>query len=370
MWQSLFQKTLHKFSLQVEQAYCLRERYKHHDCRLCSDACPAQALQTDAQLIRLDKSRCTECGLCCYLCPTQVFRLEAEQLQKIEQALFGKETACFSCQKQAAPESDVTVPCLEALSLEILTPAFLRHIPVQIYWRPEHCESCNFSFNQEKLCDWVAQWNAFSGNRFQLEIIHRPELKKNKLKNFSRRDFFAFSKKQLTEQVRSLLSDSDSSSEISLQNKVPLSQKRVYLKNLLRKNHELQTQNLPPSLARLLRLCTIKVKGDCNFCDRCTALCPTGALRIASAESSLQLFFEPVKCIDCGICTAVCYHLEREELQTFEQWDRISLLKESKLLPCPSCGELMPADAALCQKCQVQQEQEKLFTSLNDDLWV
>ncbi|WP_227761745.1 4Fe-4S dicluster domain-containing protein [Zhaonella formicivorans] len=370
MWQSLFQKTLHKFSLQVEQAYCLRERYKHHDCRLCSDACPAKALKTEAHSLQWDKSKCTECGLCCYLCPTQVFRLEAEQLQKVEQALLGKETACFSCQKQAAPESDVIVPCLEALSPEILMPAFLRNIPVQIYWQPECCQSCNFSFHQEKLRGWVAQWNCFSGNRFQVEIIHRPELKKNKPRDFSRRDFFAFTKKQLTVKVRSLLSDSDSSSEISLQNKVPLSPKRVYLKNLLQKNPELRAQNLSPQLARLLRLCTINVKEDCNFCDRCTALCPTGALRIAAAESSLQLFFEPVKCIDCGICTAVCPHLEREELQTLEQWDCTSLLKESKLLPCPACGEPVPEGAALCQKCQAQQEQEKLFTSLNNDLWL
>lgn len=368
MWQSFFQKTLDKFSLQVEKAACLRERYRHHECRLCLQACPAQALSFAEGSLKLDRAKCIECGLCCYLCPTQVFRLEGDPWQKLERVLANKEVACFTCQKQAA-FGDVSVPCLEVLSPEVLMPAFLRELPVQIFWQPEQCEECRFSFRQGNLNSWVAQWNSFGGERFYVSLIHHPQEKKSRLKDFSRRDFFAFSQKQIREQVQAFLADSETLGEGSFQEKVALPRKRVYLKTFLDRNPELKGRDLPKPLATMLGLCDIQMIGDCNFCTRCTSLCPTGALQLDYGENSLQLLFEARKCLDCGICTSLCPHLKREYFRTLELWDRVNLLKESKLLPCPRCGEPRAETAEFCPRCLGKKREEQALLDLQEDFW-
>ena len=338
IWRSLFQKTMDKYSLQIEKASCLRERYRQHGCQRCLKICPAQALKIKEGSIALEPSKCNQCGLCCYLCPTEVFSIGGGLLEKLSQDLDNKEMACFTCQKQGTI-GDVVVTCLEALSPEILVPAFLRGIPVQIYWQPQICQGCPFTFQEEKLCHWVAQWNNFGGDRFWVEIIHEPQKKKSSLKNLSRRDFFAFSKNQIREQVHTLLAEPVSQGE-RLLNKVGLPQKRMYFNILLQRYPQLKKRKLSKDLATYLRLCNLEIQGDCNLCDRCTSLCPTGALQLDLVENSGALLFHGEKCLDCGICTALCDYLKRKPLEVLAGWTTSRCLKKVSYFLAPAAENL------------------------------
>lgn len=66
---------------------------------------------------------------------------------------------------------------------------------------------------------------------------------------------------------------------------------------------------------------------DCTSCQMCGAVCPKDAITI---ELNQDGFYRPVvdleKCIDCGLCTKVCYKFDKEvKVTTPEQ------LKEEKL---------------------------------------
>ncbi len=45
----------------------------------------------------------------------------------------------------------------------------------------------------------------------------------------------------------------------------------------------------------------------CNGCERCIAICPTGAILLDASTGEKRLSVNRVKCTDCGKCIDVCY---------------------------------------------------------------
>jgi ferredoxin len=43
----------------------------------------------------------------------------------------------------------------------------------------------------------------------------------------------------------------------------------------------------------------------CVHCGMCTALCPTGALRV-KRDKDMEVIFEPEKCVACELCLKLC----------------------------------------------------------------
>ena len=56
---------------------------------------------------------------------------------------------------------------------------------------------------------------------------------------------------------------------------------------------------------------------DCTSCQMCAAVCPTGAISIALDSNG---FYRPTvdatKCVDCSLCTSVCYKYDRNVLES------------------------------------------------------
>lgn len=356
MWRTLLSKTFSKTSLTLDQPNCLRQRSKQHDCRLCLSGCPVQAIALENGKPELDKSKCLECGICCHLCPTQVFQQETEKLSHYEQLLQQKAVACFACHKQGRQADDILLPCLQVLAPEFLMLAYLKEIPVQIYWDPQTCNYCGCAFSQEKLKDWIHDWNLFIGQSAQIEIIASSELKRGKNKTISRRDFFTLSGNQFKKQIGYYLDASFE--ETPLRGKVPVPQSRLYLQKFLQRA-EVHSRPLAGRLAQLLRLCTLTVQESCSLCGKCTVLCPTGALRIEQQEEQRQLVFEALRCLDCGICRGTCQSLARSALKASGKWMQPAVLKRGQRAICPACGGQMYGEQKLCPECRLKKEREE-----------
>lgn len=121
-----------------------------------------------------------------------------------------------------------------------------------------------------------------------------------------RRDFFKFfintgrktSQKIIAEKLNSL----DPNSEPSLESNSIYSRKRMLLLRALKK---MQPDKNPLNLNILLPFNRLIIE-KCNFCEVCTKLCPTHALKIITAEDKKTIQHSVVDCTECGLCLDVC----------------------------------------------------------------
>lgn len=59
---------------------------------------------------------------------------------------------------------------------------------------------------------------------------------------------------------------------------------------------------------------------ECTSCQMCAAVCPKDAIRIDLDESGFfRPYVNPDKCVDCGLCTGVCYRFDDNLRITDEQ---------------------------------------------------
>ena len=50
---------------------------------------------------------------------------------------------------------------------------------------------------------------------------------------------------------------------------------------------------------------------ECTGCQMCAAVCPKDAIRITLDESGFyRPYVDSEKCVDCGLCTGVCYRFD------------------------------------------------------------
>ncbi|NTU63223.1 MAG: 4Fe-4S binding protein [Chloroflexi bacterium] len=59
--------------LSVSDDRCLNARFKQINCRVCVEACPADAIRLEAGRVTINAETCVRCGTCIWQCPTEVF---------------------------------------------------------------------------------------------------------------------------------------------------------------------------------------------------------------------------------------------------------------------------------------------------------
>jgi ferredoxin len=79
----------------------------------------------------------------------------------------------------------------------------------------------------------------------------------------------------------------------------------------------------------------------CTLCLACATVCPTGAIRAETGDSSSALLFRELDCIQCGLCREACpetaLELEPRLLLTDEAFSFRRLFGQ-ELQHCPGCG--------------------------------
>ncbi|OIJ11595.1 hypothetical protein BKP35_11675 [Anaerobacillus arseniciselenatis] len=358
MWQKLLMKRMiDKSFVRWSETRCLRNRNKHSQCSACVDICPQPALKiVDGQLSFKD-DHCSNCKLCVHVCPTEAMYYEYEQLYKYEQKIQSYETVCFSCEEQGNGSTDVILPCISALTPEMLMIADLYGKEKQIFWNEKTCQTCKSNWSHERNLDWVDDWNKSDVFKSNVNIISHPEQKITNKRKLTRRELFSFTKDKSKEHVATLVFDSFDNFT-NIKNKLSLTDRRKYLVAYLKRKN--MSGKVPDKMAKKLGVVNINVTSNCQLCQKCSAVCPTGALKIVETEEMKALTFQAQHCIDCDICEHVCLEISKQSI-CFEEIQNKTVLQEQKLNKCPSCGDVKLENDTYCDECNVKQVRKNIL---------
>lgn len=283
-------------------ARCLRSRLNTSECRLCLDVCGPAALSLVEGHIAIDPDRCTACMSCSAVCPNDALDGHYDLLSLLE-AISSTPQVVVSCNRTSTPSrAEVVVPCIGIFSAESLL-ALGRSRSDGVTFDLGGCESCTnhhasvrFRARLERLRDWASDLPTRL-------IVDGGQDRSNDIAPADRRAF-------LTNVFAGLSSASSIGlSQGSVADRTPggrIGAKRIPTK--VRILEKVITSVDEEARGRLIDLCCFRliINDRCTSCRRCTAICPTGAIRLQRMQSIGQIQFTAVHCSGCGLCISFC----------------------------------------------------------------
>jgi NAD-dependent dihydropyrimidine dehydrogenase PreA subunit len=350
---------------------CLNARFRQINCRVCVEACPAEAIRLGAEPVTIDFEKCVRCGACIWQCPTEVFAQPQALKSKLRETVqaVGVTPIELRCPQQQGDKTivlDATIiqhpRCLAELSpAQLIELAADRHA----WLNDQVCAACPIGAAHTAIMRAVNEANRWRAAFDQPRQIHpltidadrnaqpRPARVFDSANPPSdRRAFFKMFTRSLIQASASAAQPSTADPVKSVDQRLPrhVPAERVGLLSAIGKLG--QPQNVPLDLPR------VRVKElDCTACGLCAKLCPTGALRFQSDEAYFVLDFIPAACVDCGICEKACptqavsltHDLPLPEFIDIEA----QALVAGSLVPCVACQKPTAAQDGVVAKCEV-----------------
>ena len=285
---------------EVEPRRCLRNRLHSCTCDLCIESCPQNALQYVDKQILLDKNCCTGCMRCTAVCPSEVFSCD-DGLGKILSYPDGstQKSITFSCphQRLFLPEETI-VPCLGIFSLEALL--FLSHTrkTTTFYFNTAGCQACS---------NYKASL-AFKDELQQLQNVGPSLSTRFKIQENNTHDHEVVDRRSF---LRTLTNTTLETAKASLQptqikeKRTPGSRTIPSRIVLLKKCFEDTLDETWNAIAGKLQP-QLTIAESCTPCNRCSAICPTGAIRLEKEKNSKHVVFRGENCSSCGLCINFC----------------------------------------------------------------
>ncbi|WP_280770210.1 NADH-quinone oxidoreductase subunit I [Salipaludibacillus daqingensis] len=364
MWQRfLFQRVKERASLRFNEKKCLRERYKHSNCDKCVVACQSEALSMKDGKIHLDKDLCTSCGQCTHACPTDALYYESEMMNKYESRISQKDAVTFTCEKQKSKQGhDVAFPCLSALTPEYLMTSELYDKRSEVFCDSQVCKTCEVNWSPNTGLKWLEDWNRQSILKDKVPVINQLEQKTGRTRTYNRRELFKMSSNETKGQIADLFLDSYK--EVSnLKEKIGQTEKRKYLMTYLQKNKESLHLDKSELLSTKLQVAKLKVSKECTVCQKCSSICPTGALQVVEAENTSSLQFYTEQCVDCDICEKVCDFIEKKPIKHLAEILENHTLQIVEQDKCPTCGDKKNVKNNLCEDCEIKESRRRSLLS-------
>lgn len=311
MWQR-FLEIFRKEHVQLNSDLCLRTKSETSTCTKCEEVCPQPALSFVHRKIKFDQEMCSGCRLCVHVCPTEALQVKEESLANYEAKIKEKEVVSYACKEHGAVDVDIIVPCVSTLTPEMVMIPTLYNKKVTILWNEKICFSCHSNWSQEKKLDWIHEWNANGFSKEKVEIVSdkssRAGIKQRLVENkvfFSKRG----------REKKSVL-DALKECEYKATNKLPLSERRMYMLAYIKRTEQVGT--VPKLLSDKIGLANLEVTDNCLLCTRCSNACPTGALQQSNNGEELSIKFSPYQCVNCDICVHNCLELKKVPIK-FEE---------------------------------------------------
>ncbi|WP_165172915.1 DUF362 domain-containing protein [Adlercreutzia sp. ZJ242] len=141
-------------SVVAVEDHCVAVRNRNASCRLCADACIADAITVGKNELVIDAGACVACGACVAVCPTAALvsldPMDEDLAVAVAGAVAqtGTGTACVACARMAArqlgdPEKFACVPCLGRVT-ESLVVGLAAHGIEDIVLVDGTCVTCKY----------------------------------------------------------------------------------------------------------------------------------------------------------------------------------------------------------------------------------
>jgi len=337
--------------LKIDTTRCLQTISPLTGCNRCFDVCPTHGLFFADDGIKYNN--CTHCGACVKVCPQNVFTLDFPRLAESETS-----PLIITCEKILPNESAIIhTHCLDQFTPEMLF-SLAQNRPVIIY-ADETCQSCTNSFFLQSLPLMCKQYPFSLNCQF---INHPTELApylQNKTSPIDRRGFFEQAlhrgKKSTAQATEKVLSKgetllNDTLDFLSETQEIYTPQKITSPRYAL-----LPLSADDPQKTLPYRQLTVD---SCSFCNACTHLCPTTALRLQKDEQCAAILYSPYLCNGCNLCADVCpeHGIRWNDFLTAQNFRTNHIVASSPTYQCKKCQndywQYPPNDDSLCRFCR------------------
>jgi len=332
--------------LEVKEELCLNYRFKQKVCNKCAEVCPNSIINVEGRKLIVKKDNCNSCGFCYQVCPTGVFNILEGSNAKLTSEirnLANKESRLkiYCSQHKRKFKDGLEIVCLGRLDEKLLLEGLLAGA-TDIWIVDTDCTDCKMQIGEElfkevlSTCQDLLQANSIQNRIYYTndEPIEekRSSLKFNKIEannsqtseeSFNRRDLFKVLKKGVRQANTKQFKDKGT---------LPLKQDRLLQ---LIKSLDIRPTNLP----------WLEFSSDCDFCQGCSHLCPTDALK-TEEEERLTFKFNPLLCTSCQLCEISCFY-NAVKLTDFKNNNKVQLVANE----LDRHYELFSGYKARCQQC-------------------
>jgi ferredoxin len=274
---------------------CLAERFAHVGCRRCVEICPVGAITIDGAGWHLDEA-CLGCGRCVAECPTDALVRPQEPHLVADAGAFGPLVVdCSRVPVAALPADAIRVPCTGGLRpsdwLTLREAAGDR--PIRVMDRG-WCASCPAGGTAHPAADALARARDLCP-RGAPELVAKPLPERRAVAPrprptvgpaLSRRALFA----RLQPSPPAPVVDP------------PRAHKLEPAERLRQHAHLTAAGQRPPAGF----FPSVRISERCQNHQVCAGVCPTGALAAVEGDELLGIAFDPLRCIACGQCEALC----------------------------------------------------------------
>lgn len=363
---------------------------------ICFHSCPTQAISLGNK--KVDDSLCHGCGNCVTSCPNGAISFitlkDETLLRNIIHHGKDKTTVRFCCNhsdkyhlksKNTGDSFDIekltniNVDCLSRLHSGLLLAPFA--VNAQHVWVDTiGCEDCpknqtgkvleNININFTEAMEWLTQLEIEEARLMLAAKLPEPVLIATKKQveaesQFNRRAFFTNIGKGVKVNTVGIAGDV-ADQVLADEEKI----ERLKLAPNQRKNH--------PPVDRTILLQVVKklasgrdienelyhyekmsISDNCNMCNICSRLCPTGAIQLIKSEERMvgSIGYLPSHCINCRKCVSVCPRLAISFHNKLlgEAFVRQELLPvvETELLKCKKCKDIVPITSVSNELCSI-----------------
>ncbi len=323
-------------------AICAHSRRGVVACEQCLDACPADAITSEAGQIQVNPSLCQGCGSCTAVCPSGSMSYALPSLDVSLNRLRSMLSAYFSI-SESAPT--LLIHDLQKAD-ELLADADM--VDTIICFSIEEIGGLGMPFWLSALAYGVGNimvWDAGSHSDHTWQELQTEISKTNQLLNglAYNEDLIVFSH---TSEVTELMLELNSGNRLELADKASfagIDDKRRMIQFALAHLYEHAAQQ-----PEILQLDNRAAFGDievdeqaCTLCMSCVSVCPMGAL--LDGRDKPQLNFVEDLCVQCGMCDNACpenaIELKPRYLFDREQARTPRLLNEEPIFNCISCNK-------------------------------
>ncbi|MDF2627588.1 MAG: 4Fe-4S ferredoxin [Symbiobacteriaceae bacterium] len=306
--------------VRVETALCTQARSGRSTCRTCVEICPAGAVSLGRGPVVTDA--CTACGLCAAACRTGALRMETPSdvalLTEARKAQGDPLVVACAAHGPGLRERVVKVPCIGAVTPEVLVGMLAGGHSQILLWRPEACAACGNRAGVERmdLAPLEALYPGAVGFASSLAEVgegapgHQAPGDRagtettfdQSLANRDRRAFLGSAFKSGGSLLGLLLGDWAPKKPAPPAPTIYEVQGTPRRRQVLR---DAMAARPPAPGARLPEFAPL-ASPACTLCPVCTKLCPSGALHVTESGDHAALQWQASRCTDCGLCREIC----------------------------------------------------------------